>query len=163
MTNPTFLSSSSLLALTVSLVACGGSFRVVDVAPRGGELALEGERGQARAEAESYISRHCPFGHDVVHDGLALIGMPAQTVRPYGSRDASLRGGETEWRVHYRCSEQPAAPLPIAERPAPEPAATSTPAPAAAPEPAPSPAATPEPTPAPRPAAPPSPPANNWL
>src|SRR5687767_12295702 len=111
MINQTFLSSSSLLAMAVSLVACGGSFRVVDVAPTGGELALQGEREQARAQAQSYISRHCPSGHDVLHDGLALIGtQPAQGVTPYGSRFGSPRVDQIEWRVHYRCSEQPATP-----------------------------------------------------
>lgn len=160
MINRTLLSSSSLLALAMSLVACSGSVRVVNVAPSGGELALEGEREMAHAEAESYMSRHCPRGHDVLHDGVEYVGTKsAATVPLYGASAGWARANQTEWRLQYRCSGQPPAPQ-IVESPTPEPkAAAPTPAPAAAPAPE---ADDAPPPPKPRTPAPRTPP-NDWF
>jgi hypothetical protein len=156
MINRTLLSSSSLLALAVSLVACGGSVRVVNVAPSGGELALEGEREMAHAEAESYMSRHCPRGHDVLHDGMEYIGTKsAATVPLYGASAGWARANQTEWRLQYRCSGQPPT-TPAAESPTPEPKA-------AAPAPAPPPALAPEADAAPTPPTTPRTPPNDWF
>jgi hypothetical protein len=144
-----------LLSLASTLAACGGgggSFRVVDVAPSSGELALHGERKAARAEAEWYMNRHCPAGRDVLQDGIAVVGSrPASEMTGYGVRLESPKADLVEWRLRYRCLEQPSEVVPLAtEAPAAHHHAASAPHPPPA-----------EPAPA-TPAAPPHPP-SDWF
>lgn len=156
MANRTPYLSATSLALATALVACGGSFRVMNVAPASGELALQGERDEAHADAASYIEQHCPEGHDVLDDGITVVGRQAPTnVTAFGARFGTPAADVVEWRLRYRCV-RPAAP-------APPPRAPSL---AAAPEHAPPPAPPPpEAAPAPSVAPPPpaSPPPNNWF
>ncbi|MCU0680848.1 MAG: hypothetical protein MUF34_01030 [Polyangiaceae bacterium] len=147
--------------LAGTLVACGGTVRVVSVAPASGELALQGDRSEAQAQAKSFIGQHCPTGHDVVHDGVTVVGTrPESNTTAYGRHFDAPPTDLVEWRIRYRCliGASPSLASFAAEdaTPAREPA-PPRPEPSPAVEPAPPPAA---PSP---PAALQAPPPNNWF
>lgn len=143
------------LALAATLGACGGSFRVVRHAPNAGEVSLSGDVEEARAQAEDYMRRQCPEGHDVVDEGEAVVGSQSSTFVPaYGRRSGvvnTMTSDIAEWRIRYRCKDEPApgvlvpvprpATAPVAPAPAPPEAAPTAPIKLAKPAaPAPSPA-----------------------
>jgi hypothetical protein len=122
---PSTLALALPLALGATLAACaGGSIRVVDKTPAHGELALLGNRDEARNLARSYMEKHCPKGYQVLDDGKTYVGAPhreigasegrvgAKNTEPdhvdIGASEgrAGVKGTDPDkmqWRIRYQC------------------------------------------------------------
>jgi hypothetical protein len=154
----------ALAALLASLGACyvPGGLRVVQLAPSSGELALVGERSDARVQAERYMQNQCPAGHFVLDEGEAP-GPSSRVDRTYAKMDlgaGDMLPDAVEWRVRYRCKETIVAkPPPPAPAPKPAPTDRGLTLPASTPPP-PSIASAPPP---PSPAAPTAPVGSAWF
>lgn len=84
------------------LGACGGSARLITRDARGGLLALDGDGGEAHADAERQMSAHCgPAGHRIVFDGDVEVAEEETHERSVEDRAAQTRtvqsGDHTSW------------------------------------------------------------------
>lgn len=60
-------------ALVSMLSGCGGSTRVVQRLPTGGELALDGNRKKAMASAHKHMAKHCHGVYTIVEEGEIVV------------------------------------------------------------------------------------------
>jgi hypothetical protein len=128
---PRFYRLSLILTLAAPLAACGGSIRVVAQGPARGELALLGDRQEARSQAKTYMGQHCPQGYQVLDVSKAVIAEPSVKIGTSEGRlgVAGASPDSMPWRLRYQCENQrkPMPPLVDPERAqAVAPGATST-------------------------------------
>jgi hypothetical protein len=87
------MSRAAHLALTAmlasTLVACGGSIRVVVMDESGGLLELEGDDAQAREAAVRQMTSHCGAEYRVTFDGEATVRVGISDPAP--SQEESAR------------------------------------------------------------------------
>lgn len=122
---PSTLALAVALALGATLSACAsGSIRVVSQAPAHGELALLGNRDEARNLARSYMEQRCPKGYQVLNDGKTYVNAPQQDIGASEGRvgakntnpdhhdigasegRAGVKGTDpdkVQWRIKYQC------------------------------------------------------------
>lgn len=127
----------SSILLFSSLCACTlGTYRVVQVAPGTGEVALTGLESDARPRAEQYMASQCPGGYDIVEQHEVIVGQDetssTQTSTDKKGREHSETKTSTEdrreWHMRYQCKPQGAATDKAAQ-----PASSAPPAPSSAP------------------------------
>ncbi|MCU0687396.1 MAG: hypothetical protein MUF34_34975, partial [Polyangiaceae bacterium] len=96
--------------------ACGGSIRVVDQGPARGELALLGDRREARSQAKTYMGQHCPQGYHVLDVSKAVVAEPSAKIGTSEGRlgVAGASPDSMPWRLRYHCENQrEPVPLPV--------------------------------------------------
>jgi hypothetical protein len=86
----------------VLLVACGGSARQIQHDREGGLFALDGNSGDAHADAERQMTAHCgPGGHRVTFEGDVEVAEEETHERSVEDRTAQTRtvqsGDHTSW------------------------------------------------------------------
>ena len=91
-----------VIATCALLVACGGSARQIVRDEDGGLLALEGDSGQAHADAERQMTEHCGArGHRVIVDADVQVAEEETHERSVEDRTAQTRtvqsGDHTSW------------------------------------------------------------------
>ncbi len=118
----------SMIVLAIcSLVGCSAA-RVVRETKTGGEIALLGDREEARQKANAMMAAKCQAGYEVDEEGDVVVGQETQARSDQYSRNRSSGWGRpssttttsatsrdvTEWRILYHCkgTEAPAAPAP---------------------------------------------------
>ncbi|HEU4535919.1 MAG TPA: hypothetical protein VFS00_17465 [Polyangiaceae bacterium] len=91
--------------MAAALTACGGSIRVVDQGHASGELALVGDRQEARVHAGAYMGQHCPKGYRVLNDGKTIVPeRPAKIGTSEGRLGVAGPSPDAmQWRVRYEC------------------------------------------------------------
>jgi hypothetical protein len=71
-----------------------GGYKVIKEGAHGGEVALEGNEEESRPQAEGYMRGRCGSpGFAVLQEGQ---------VKGAGA----FRGGDSAWRITYRCKEK---------------------------------------------------------
>lgn len=106
---PRFHRLSLILVLAAPLAACGGSIRVVNQGHDRGELALLGDRHEARSQAKTYMGQHCPQGYQVLNDRKAAVAEPSAKIGTSEGRlgVAGVSPDAMHWRMRYQCETQP--------------------------------------------------------
>src|SRR4051812_40617819 len=83
-----------VVALPLAAGCAHGGYKVIKESSNGGEVALEGNEEESRPQAEGYMRGRCGSpGFAVVHEGQ---------VKGAGA----FRGGDSAWRIAYRCKEK---------------------------------------------------------
>jgi hypothetical protein len=118
------MSKSLVMFVSLALVACSGTYRVVRKTTSGGEVALVGPQESAREKADEYMRGQCPTGFDVVEEGEAVVGSTT-TARTadggknlFGQPTSTTHADSTdkrEWRIKYQCKNTPPAAAQIHE------------------------------------------------
>ena len=91
-----------VIAMCAALLACGGSARRLLRDDEGGVLSLEGNMGEAHADAERQMTEHCGAGgHHVLYDGDVQVPDEETHERSVEDRTAQTRtvqsGDHTSW------------------------------------------------------------------
>ncbi len=120
----------ALIAGAVLLESACGAARVVKQTQTGGEIALEGDRDEARKQADKEMMAHCQGPYTVVEQGEVVVGTDTvHTDDTYVDEETGTvvnEGGEstrdaTEWRIRYECGSSAPPPGPPAQSEPPPP------------------------------------------
>ncbi|MDB4996377.1 MAG: hypothetical protein JWM74_3809 [Myxococcaceae bacterium] len=89
------MSVAFLLFASSAIGGCAhGGYKVIKESANGGEVALDGKEDEARAQAEGYMRGRCGSPGFVVEQEGQVKGAGA------------FRGGDSAWRIAYRCKEK---------------------------------------------------------